>query len=151
MVWFVGRKRRRWDIDDIFDYIDMQIFRMFDIFRKGFRDFWYEGYPEFLGEYNLIEDEDRYIIEIGLPGVDKKDIDIEVRDSHLIISVRKKAKEERKEEGFYISKRYYSGFRKVIPLPPDADTDKIKAKYENGILRIEIERIPSGGKKINLD
>jgi len=150
MVW-IRKKRRPFDIDmeDIFDYIDYQIWNAFESIRKGMG-----GIRPFrwgFSGYELVDEGDKYVIEMELPGVDKKDIEVNVRDHLLEIVIKKKEKMEKEEEGYYISKRYYSGFREVITLPADADENKIKAKYNNGILRIEIDKKISKGKKIDLE
>lgn len=147
MIWF----RKRKGIDDIFDYIDMKIWRTLKSLGEIF--------PERIGifeeiidrDYNIFEEEDKYIIEIELPGVKKEDINVEIKDRYLIVYVKKKIEKEKKQEGYYISKKFYSGFKKVILLPPDADLEKIRAKYSNGILRIEIDKITTGGRKIELE
>jgi len=150
MVWIRRRKRSfDVDLDDIFDYIDYQIWNAFEAIRKsmgGLRPFEWR-----FANYELVDEGNKYVIEMELPGVNKKDIEINVIDHMLEIIVRKKEEIKKEEEGYYISKRYYSGFRETISLPADADTENIKAKYNNGILRIEIGKKASKGKKVTLE
>jgi len=137
------------DIDDIFDYIDYQIWNAFEAIRKSMKGF---GHLEWrFTNYELVDEGDKYIIEMELPGVDKKDIEINVVDHMLEINVKKREEIKKEEEGYYISKKYYTGFRETISLPADADTESIKAKYNNGILRIEIGKKASKGKKVTLE
>lgn len=100
-----------------------------------------------------IKDEgDKYVIEVDLPGVDKKDIDLEVRDRYLIISAKRKSEVNEKKEGYIRSERSFIGYRRELRLPPDADENNIKAKYDNGVLRIEIGKIKgSNTNKINIE
>jgi len=150
MVW-IRRRKRIFDIDldDIFDYIDYQIWNAFEWIRRSMRGF--RPFEWRFASYELVDEGDKYVIEMELPGVDKKDIEINVIDNVLEISVKKKEEIKKEEEGYYISKRYYTGFRETITLPEDADTEKIKAKYNNGILRIEIGKKISQGRKVALE
>lgn len=99
-----------------------------------------------------IKDEgDKYVLEVDLPGVDKNDIDLEVRGEHLIITARKKQEIKEKKEGYIRAERSFMGYRRVLRLPPDADTNNIKAKYEDGVLRIEIGKNKASQSKINIE
>jgi len=150
MVW-IRRRKRIFDIDldDIFDYIDYQIWNAFEAIRRNMRGF--RPFEWRFANYELVDEGDKYVIEMELPGVDKKDIEINVIDHVLEISVKKKEEIKKEEEGYYISKRYYTGFRETITLPADADTEKIKARYNNGILRIEIGKKTSQGRRVSLE
>jgi len=150
MVW-IRRRKKIFDIDlnDIFDYIDYQIWSAFETIRRSMRNL--RPFEFRFANYELIDEGDKYVIEMELPGVDKRDIEINVIDHMLEISVRKKEEIKKEEEGYYISKKYYAGFRETISLPADADTENIKAKYNNGILRIEIGKKTSKGKKVTLE
>jgi HSP20 family protein len=143
------------DFDDIYKEIRREFARQMKLWKKiisrvnkkfGF-DFEYEE-----PAVDLVDKGDKYLIEIDLPGVDKKDIDITLVDHHLkIVALRKIEKEER-GENYIVSERAFSGYKRIIPLPEDADENSIKAKYENGVLRIEIRKKPGyEGKKINLE
>ena len=150
MVWIKRRKRPLdMDLSDIFDYIDYQIWNAFEAIRRsmgGIKPFEWR-----FVNYELVDEGDKYVIEMELPGVNKKDIEINVIDNMLEISVKKKEEIKKEEEGYYISKRYYTGFREVISLPSDADTENIKARYNNGILRIERGKKASKGKRVTLE
>lgn len=99
-----------------------------------------------------IKDEgDKYVVEVDLPGVDKKDINLEVRGNSLLISAKKKEEKKEEKEGYIRSERSFVGYRRVLRLPEDADTNNIKAKYENGVLRIEIGKIKGSSSKINIE
>ena len=84
------------------------------------------------------ENEREYVMEVELPGMDKKDIGLNVSDGYLNISVQKSEKEQdekekyiRRERSYSCSRSYYIG---------DVNKEDIKAKYENGILRISIPK-----------
>jgi len=143
------------DFDDIYKEIRREFTRQMKLWKKitnrinkkfGF-DFEYEE-----PLVDLVDKGDKYLIEIDMPGVDKKDIDITLVDNHLKIVALKKIEKEERGENYIISERAFSGYKKIIQLPEDADENSIKAKYENGVLRIEIRKKPGyEGKKINLE
>ncbi len=89
---------------------------------------------------NVFESESAYSIEFAVPGLDKKDININLENDVLTISVEKN-EEEVSQEGQYTKREFnYSNFRRSFTLPEIADREKIDAKTENGILVISINK-----------
>ncbi len=75
---------------------------------------------------------------VAVPGLSKKDIDISIDNDYLIISSKKQYQNEY-NDGAWKRKEYgYAAFRKMYPLPENADPDKIKAKMDNGMLHVTI-------------
>lgn len=95
---------------------------------------------------DLISQPDKYVVEAELPGMEKDDIQLTIRDGMLELSGHKReAKEERKEDPThqtqYIRReRAYGSFSRSIRLPGDAGEKDINAKFNNGILTINIPR-----------
>ena len=94
---------------------------------------------------NIFHDrkKDKYVIEIDLPGVDKKDINITVEDDYLIVTAERKMKKEVKEQDYYLVESKFGKFYRTFYLSEDIDRDSIDAKYENGRLIITFEKVPS--------
>ena len=92
---------------------------------------------------DIFETDKEIIATIELPGADKKDIDVNLRDDGLEIKVEKKYehKEEDKKKGVYKLERRYNGFYRFIPLPSYADKSKIDATYNNGVLELRIPKL----------
>ncbi|MRJ02376.1 MAG: Hsp20/alpha crystallin family protein [Epsilonproteobacteria bacterium] len=90
---------------------------------------------------NEREDEKAYYLEVDLPGVKKKDINIEIKDNMLIISGERKFKKEEKDKGYKRVESFFGKFERRFALPPDADTEKIEAKVEDGVLKITIPKV----------
>ena len=84
---------------------------------------------------------DTFSIEVDLPGVDKKDIDIKVEDNLLRVSAVRKMKKEVKEDDYYMIGSYFGEISRVFALPEDIDRDKVDAKYEDGRLYITLEKV----------
>lgn len=91
---------------------------------------------------DLAETETALTVSAELPGLDEKDVTVELEDEVLTISGEKKAATETKEKGWYRTERHYGSFRRVIPLPTDVEADKAKAVFKRGVLSIEIPKKP---------
>jgi HSP20 family protein len=91
-------------------------------------------------EFNVYENEKNFVIEAAVPGMDKKDFNIELKDNVLEISSEREAKEDKKDEKYFYKGFCYGSFKKSYSLPENIDKDKINAGYENGILKITIPK-----------
>jgi HSP20 family protein len=85
---------------------------------------------------NINETEKEYKIELAVPGLDKKDFKVAIDNGVLYVSSERE--EERQEDEANYTRREYSfnSFRRSFSLPENCIEDKIKAKYENGILNL---------------
>ena len=95
---------------------------------------------------------DKYVFTADIPGMDKDKIEISVTDQTLKISgERKNEMEETDKKGTYREERSFGYFERVLPLPRDVKTDQITAKYDRGVLTVELPKItpaPAGEKGI---
>ncbi len=87
------------------------------------------------------KDSDAFRIEVDLPGVNKKDIEIKVEDNLLRVSAVRHMKKEVKEEDYYMMGSYFGEISRVFALPEDIDKEKIDAKFEDGRLYITLEKV----------
>ncbi len=103
---------------------------------------------------DMFIDGNELVLKADLPGVRKEDIGIDIADSMLTISGEKKT-EEKIENGSCLSyERSYGCFCRRFELPEGADTDKVKAHLENGVLEVRIpktENVESKTKKITIN
>ncbi|MFP4365168.1 MAG: Hsp20/alpha crystallin family protein [Spirochaetia bacterium] len=81
-----------------------------------------------------------YILEADLPGMTEKDVKLEVKDNVLTISSEKEVENEEKKEGYLLSERRKTSFSRSFALPRDADKKNIKARFKNGILKLDIPK-----------
>ncbi|HUS49067.1 MAG TPA: Hsp20/alpha crystallin family protein [Candidatus Paceibacterota bacterium] len=97
--------------------------------------------PIFSPHLDFVEKENNYELTIEVPGIEQKNIDIEITEDNTIVVKGEKIqeKEENKNE-IHVSERYYGSFRRELKLPNRADADKINASYKNGILTIDIPK-----------
>jgi HSP20 family protein len=85
------------------------------------------------------ENDKEIVVDVELPGVDSKDVKLTVDKGKLTIEGEKKL--EKKEEGdYYRAERYYGAFVRSFSLPTSADSEKISASYEKGVLKIIIPK-----------
>ncbi len=89
-------------------------------------------------EFSETEKEVRAKVE--LPGIDKKDIRLNITDDHIEIKAEKRHEKKEEKKGVFRSEHSYSGFYRSFVLPKNADASKAKAQYENGVLRITIPK-----------
>jgi len=81
-----------------------------------------------------------YIVTVEIPGVDEKDVALEIVNDNLIIRGEKKQEKEEKEKNYYRMERSYGSFERVLSLPEDADQDGVKATYKKGVLTVTLPR-----------
>lgn len=96
---------------------------------------------------NVFEDENGYFLELSVPGYSKEQFKISSKDDQLII----KAEVEEKEETTYKRREFsVSAFEKSYYLPDNVDLDNISAKYNNGVLTIELQKQVKEEKNIQI-
>ncbi len=94
------------------------------------------------------EEEDKIVLSAEIPGVAKDELKIEVDNRLLTLSGEKKEERESKENGVYRSERSYGAFRRSFTLPEAVDVDKISARTEDGVLRLELPKKPEAKPKV---
>ncbi|MBL6852101.1 MAG: Hsp20/alpha crystallin family protein [Alphaproteobacteria bacterium] len=90
------------------------------------------------------EDDKAYHVTAELPGLDMKDISLDMRENTLSISGEKKSE---KTEGTHYTERTYGRFERVIGLPQEVDADKVSASFKNGVLTIDLPKNPKAQDK----
>ena len=90
---------------------------------------------------NILEKNDSYEIELAAPGMKKDDFKLEVEKNILSVVFDKKEADE-KEAVEYLQREFeMDGFTRSFTIPETADVEKIKARYDNGILFISIPKM----------
>jgi HSP20 family protein len=103
--------------------------------------FWNEPVPN-LGQMvpvNIKQNENGYVLDVIAPGFNKEDFKIHLEKNLLTISAEKQAEEENKNEKDIRKEYKYQSFKRSFTIDEKIDTEKIEAKYENGILRLNLE------------
>jgi HSP20 family protein len=102
---------------------------------------------EWLPAFEMFEKEDKFVVKAELPGMKQEDVDISVTDSMLSVKGEKRSEREAKEEDYYFSERSYGSFLRSIDLPSNVDTEKIEASFDDGVLVIDLPKIPEAKPK----
>ncbi len=134
----------------------MGLSRISDVFDRMLDDFFSmdtrlaEPVSSLIPLMNIEELDDAYRITLEVPGMEKDDIDISVKDDVLTISGEKK--EDFKEEGtLFRRERWFGKFTRSVTLPSDVDVDKIEAEYKNGVLTLHLPKSEAAkGRKIQV-
>lgn len=110
-----------------------------DVFDWSLRHF--SGPNSTLPSINVKETPDEFEVEMAAPGMEKDDFKIELNSGMLTISSEKKQETTVEEKGQYTRREFsYQSFSRSLALPASADSEKISAKYDNGILKVVISK-----------
>lgn len=147
--WKRNNGESNWEnkVGDGFFSLQKEINKMFEDFSRPF-----------LGVPSLIKvHEDRFIsprvdmsendksvqVTTELPGMDEKDIEVNISRDVLTIRGEKKVEKEDVGKEYYLMERSYGSFHRTIPLPVEVDADKIEANFKNGILKVTLPKSAS--------
>jgi HSP20 family protein len=135
---FLRERSRR---DPFFNSFDMEPF-FDDFFDVNFRDLRKDFNNMVLPESDYWEDEKNIYVDVNIPGVEKKDIIIEIKGDVLEIKAKSSFELDEHDENQRIHRieRRYSGFCRSFELPEYANKEKIDAQYKNGVLKIVIPK-----------
>ena len=111
-----------------------------DFFQED--DFFDTDLQDWAPSVDIKDDGKNFSLKADIPGMDEKDINVEVRDNILTISGKRENKEEHKEGESYRIERSFGSFTRTIPLPDGCDIDKVNAEYKKGVLELTIPHLP---------
>jgi len=89
---------------------------------------------------DIYDNDEDITIKAELPGVEKKDIEVDLKDRVLTIRGERSHEKEVKEDNYHRKERVFGKFHRAFTLPADYDPDKIKADFKDGVLKIEIPK-----------
>jgi len=98
---------------------------------------------------NIREDEKRFLLELAVPGMEKKDLKIDINDDLLTISSEIKNETEESREGYKRKEFSYSSFCRSFQLPENINKEKIEAAYKDGILSVSLPKAEEEKNKIS--
>lgn len=118
-----------------------------------FEDVLYPGWRE-EGEFNLnpaaelSETDEAIHLKLELPGMEAKDIDIQVTKEAVSISGERKQESKTEKDGVTRSEFRYGKFERVIPLPVEIDNTHVSAEYKDGILTLDLPKVEEEKTKV---
>jgi HSP20 family protein len=86
------------------------------------------------------ETDQAYMVTAELPGLEQKDIELNLRDNVLTISGEKRQEKSDGDNGRSYVERTYGRFERVVPLGSDVDADRVEATFKNGILTVTVPK-----------
>ena len=98
--------------------------------------------PTYYLPVDIKETENGYLVEAPVPGFKPEDVEVTFSDGVLTINAtRREEREEKKEEGRYLRREIaFGNYQRRIALPGDVQSDNIKARFDDGVLRVEVPR-----------
>lgn len=129
---------------------DARPFNFFDDLDKEFEKVFkndMSSLQKFNAAVDIEEDEDHWMMSFDLPGIPKEDVNIEVKDN--VLRVWGERKNEVKKDSYV--ERSFGRFERAFSLPKNAQSDKVDAHFENGVLRVAVPKVEiKEAKKIEI-
>ena len=88
----------------------------------------------------VFDDDDMVVVRLEAPGMEREDLDLQVLDDYLVVRGEKHFESEKKQGRYHVTECAYGGFERAIPLPAEVQTDRAKATYQKGVLRVELPK-----------
>jgi len=110
---------------------------------------WFETIEpgQWLPAIDMSETDKQIHVRAELPGIDPHDVDVSVSEDRLVISGEKKSEQEESGEGWTHRESHYGSFSRAIPLPETVDPAKVTARYDKGVLTVELTKSPSSASR----
>jgi len=100
------------------------------------------SHPRVFPAVNIWEDGECLYAEAELPGVDPKDVDVQVMGTTLTIRGEKKHEKEERRRDYHFVERRYGSFQRIVQLPTSVDSNKVDASFKDGVLTVTIAKRP---------
>ena len=97
---------------------------------------------QWLPAVDMAETETGIRVRAELPGIDPKDVDVSVSEDRLVIAGEKKSVKEETGNGWTHRESSSGSFTRSIPLPESVDPEKVTARYDKGVLTVELAKSP---------
>ncbi len=97
---------------------------------------------------NIKENDKNFTLELAVPGMDKKDLKIDINEDVLTIASESKNESEENRDGYKRKEFSYSSFCRSFYIPENVNREKIEASYKDGILSVELPKMEEDKSKI---
>lgn len=98
---------------------------------------------------NVKEDEKKFELDLAVPGIDKKELKIDINEDVLTISSETKNESEENKDGYKRKEFSYSSFCRSFQIPENVSKDKIEANYKDGVLSVTLPKNEEEKHKIS--
>jgi HSP20 family protein len=139
-----------------FATLQREVDRLFDDFTRGFAAprwptlaTW--GTPDLMPSMDVTETDKEIEITAELPGLEEKDVQINLAENVLTIKGEKKEEKEEKDKNYHLLERSYGSFSRTLELPAGIDADAVKATMAKGVLKVTVAKpAPAQVKKVEV-
>jgi HSP20 family protein len=94
----------------------------------------------FVPPVDIYEDDHQIVLKLEVPGMKQEDLDIQLENNNLTVRGERKFEKEEKEENFHRIERRYGSFYRAFTIPNTVNPESVKADYDAGVLRIQLEK-----------
>lgn len=102
----------------------------------------------FMPSAEMEETDDAIHLKLEIPGVEAKDLDVQVTASSVLVRGERKSESKQDEKGLVRSEFHYGQFERTIPLPARIQTDHVQADYRNGMVHLMLPKLESEQQKV---
>jgi HSP20 family protein len=114
-----------------------------DFFTPFFNNRWDTNLIQWQPKVDIIEENGQYRVKAELPGIEKEDIKVDVKDNVLTLRGERSEEKTDEKDRYYRRERHFGSFTRAFALPENVDSEAIKADYKDGVLSILIPK-PEG-------
>ncbi len=100
---------------------------------------------------NIVDKGGEFDVELAVPGMKKEDFHITCEDGYLTIKAEREEKKEEKDKNYTRREYNYNSFVRSFSLPESVKADQVKAKYENGVLKLTLPKKEEAKSKPKLE
>jgi HSP20 family protein len=128
----------RWDPARELDSLQSEMNRLFGTF-FGARAADGDG-RRWVPAIDLVETDEHLVLRADLPGLDREDVNVEIKDGVLTISGERKEEHEERADGYHRVERAFGTFSRSLALPDGIDAEKVRADFDKGVLEVRIPK-----------
>jgi HSP20 family protein len=133
---------------DIFSSLQREIDQVFKDFGRNLPSFGEGRDGPMQVKFNVAETDKAVEVTAEIPGVDVKDIDVQLREDVLTIKGEKKAEKDEKQKDYHLVERSYGMFERSFTLPAGVEAGKVEASFDKGVLTIVLPKAPEAQSKV---
>lgn len=135
-----------------FSFLQQEIDRLFEGVTRGFPNFpAFTGAVASLPRMDVAETDKAIEIEAELPGLETKDVQINLADNVLTIRGEKKSEREEKEKDYHLVERSFGSFSRSVALPQGVKPEDVSAEIAKGVLKVTVKKpAPAQSKQIEI-
>jgi HSP20 family protein len=136
---------------DLFTSLQREIDQVFKDFGRGLPAWAGEGKAAVSMKLNMAETDKAIEVTAELPGVDVKDIDVQLKHGMLTIRGEKKFEKDEKQKDYHVAERAYGMFERSFMVPSEVMADEVEATFDKGVLKITLPKAPEAQAKVQIE